>query len=270
MRFAVGVTLYNPHKEQIDNIALLAENFDKVFLFDNSEPDYIKPNYPSSDKFEILSYNENVGLSKAFNCIMDHCNDFDFLCTMDQDSKFYADDIHQIQSYIKNTDTTSMGIIAPYIDYGSGKHQQKKTIESKSWVITSGSFVNLNVVRKFNLKYDEKYFIDKFEIDMCEQIKQVGGCIIMYHKSVLHQELGEKSGHKHPNHSPLRHYYLFRNRFYFNNKWHSGICGILLSILQTVRHLCLIVMYEKNKIKKTKVLLDAYFDYKHNKLGKKS
>lgn len=269
MRFALGITLYNPSSAQILNITELEKCFDKVFLFDNSEPGYQKPNYPHSEKIEILTNGNNMGLSFAFNSIINKCQDFNFLCTMDQDSKFLRGDITKLQEYIESIDTNTVGIIAPYVDYGYGAHVLEEKIENKRWVITSGSFVNLEIIRKFDLRYDENYFIDKFEIDMCEQFKSVGCSVLMYHNSVLHQMLGENSGHKHPNHSSLRHYYLFRNRLYFNSKWYPKGNAMIKDILQTIRHIYLILLYESNKVDKIKMLKHSYVDFRKNKMGKK-
>ena len=95
-------------------------------------------------------------------------------------------------------------------------------------------------MRDKDFKYDEKYFIDKFEINLCIQTLKAGYEIIMYYGSVLNQRLGEESGHNHPNNSPFRKYYLYRNRFNFNHKFPKRV---ILNILQIVKHLLLILLY---------------------------
>ena len=269
LKFAAGVTLYNPSEKEIEHLKLLDETFEEIFLFDNSEPDYNKPQYTfSSLKFQIISENENKGLSYAFNEIIKKCDKYDFLCLLDQDSIFENDEINKIKDLLSNGDNREFGIVAPFVDYGFANHVPSKTLEKKQKVITSGSFLNLNVVRKEQIHFDENYFIDKFEIDLCQQLVVLGYNIMMYHDSVLHQSIGEKSGHSHPNHNPLRHYYLFRNRFYFNDKWYSGIKKYTLNVLQTSRHLLLIILYEKNKLNKIRMLPRALSDYMKGRMGK--
>lgn len=267
VKFAAGVTLYNPTKDELDNIALLGESFERIFLFDNSEPGYKKPTFVFDEKFEVLTENRNQGLPYAFNAIVARCTNFDFLCTLDQDSKFSPLNINKIKQYITTLDS-EIGVVAPFVDYGYEKIQPCDKTESKSWVITSGSFVNLKVLRKENIRYDENYFIDKFEIDLCEQLRNRKYPILMFYGSTLHQSLGEENGHRHSNHGVIRHYYLFRNRFYFNNKWHKGFKKYYLNILQTARHLYLILMYEEHKTRKIKTLHKAFRDYKEGRMGK--
>ena len=118
------------------------------------------------------------------------------------------------------------------------------------------------------MKYDNKYFIDKFEIDLCQQMTTRGIEVLMYHGSVLYQNLGERNGHRHPNHSALRHYYLFRNRFYFNRKWFTNIKCIVLDVLQTLKHIGLILLFEDEKMYKIQFLKKAIKDYKKGNMGK--
>lgn len=270
MRFTAGVTLYNPTEEQLARIVELQNSFDKIFLFDNSEPEYSKPLYPQSEKIVLLTENENKGLPYAFNTIIAHCHEYDFLCTLDQDSTFKQADILRIRSYIEELKNLEMiGIVAPYIDYGYNEHKNSVQVEKKNWVITSGAFVNLNIIRKEGFRYDENYFIDKFEIDLCRQMTTKGYDILMYYPSVLNQKLGETHGKVRSNHNALRHYYLFRNRFYFNNKWFYGPKKWLLNIAQTTKHLFIILKNENEKIRKLKVFVEAFLDFRKGRMGKK-
>lgn len=272
MKYAAGITLYNPTKSQISHIKEYSNSFDLVILYDNSEPDYEKPSYDIiGNKFRILTQNENKGLPFAFNAIIDECDAFDYLCTLDQDSTFSEEDIKSMKDYIETiSNQRNIGIIAPFIDYGFGSHEKNQNLEIRKWVITSGSFVNLDVLRKENIRYDNAYFIDKFEIDLCEQLRRRGYVVAMYHNSVLHQELGEASGHRHPNHNSLRHYYLFRNRFYFNSKWYTGLYKSFLNVAQTIKHVCLITLYEDRKVEKIKQLYIAYRHYRRKKMFRMS
>lgn len=270
MRFAAGITLYNYTTEQIERIRNYSKVFDAVFLFDNSDKDYQKPTIDIDKNVCILSEGQNMGLPYAFNQIIKKCDGFDFLCTLDQDSIFLSDDINHTKEWIESCNLiNNLGIVAPFVDYGHEDYLETEKVDRRKWVITSGSFVNLNILRKEGVCYDEAYFIDKFEIDLCEHLRTLGYIVLMYHGSTLHQSLGEESGHKHPNHSALRHYYLFRNRLYFNNKWHSGLYKYFLNTAQSFRHIFLIVLYEDTPFKKVREFFPACKDYLHNKLGKR-
>lgn len=271
MKFAAGITLYNPTIEELNKISKYEKCFDKIILFDNSEPNYTKPIFTFSKKFTILSDGENKGLSIAYNLIIKYLNtyDFDYLCALDQDSDFIYNEIVKIKEYLENNSSIDIGIIGPYIDYGYKQHIFKNVIEKRKWVITSGSFINLKIVREEQLLFDENYFIDKFEIDFCQQMIENNHEVLMYHYSILQQKLGEFSGYSHPNHCPLRHYYLFRNRFYFNKKWFRKPKYLFLDVLQTIKHVFLILVCENDKFNKIKELPKAYMDYKKGMMGKR-
>lgn len=270
MKFAAGITLYNYDSNTIERIRNYETAFDTIFLFDNSDPEYSHPIIITlNEKFIIITEHKNMGLPYAFNKILEKCGDYDFLCTLDQDSLFKLEDISRIKNLIESDlSLDKVGVVAPFIDYGYIKYNVSEQIDSRKWVITSGSFLNLRVIRKESIKYDEAYFIDKFEIDLCENLRKRGYQILMYHGSTLHQSLGEDSGHRHPNHSVLRHYYLFRNRFYFNRKWHGKAKRYFLNIAQTTRHMFFILMYEESKKEKIMIFRMAFKDFINNRFGR--
>lgn len=276
LRFCAGITLYNPSEENIRNIYEYKSSFEKIFIYNNSEKIVNIKILEQSEKFIIISENKNDGLPKAYNKILKICQEenIDFLCTLDQDSFFSTDDISAIKKLIENNFMEwrkKVAIIAPYIEYKKSyeKKREKRIseINEKKWVITSGSFLNIKLLKEYELNYDENYFIDKFEIDLCKKIILKKLKIYMYLKSVLYQELGEKNSKNKINHNPLRHYYLFRNRFYFNNKFYTFPKKYFLNIAQTLRHIFMIIFNEDDKLKKLKMFVKAYKDYKKNKMG---
>lgn len=269
--YGVAIPLYNPTSQQVNNIKKYKKSFDKVFIFDNSDV-MLKKIYTFDDGFIYITEDTNKGLPYAFNYILnlEECKELDFLCTIDQDSKFEINEIRLMQDKIeKDSNLDLYGIIAPYIDYGSNNVKKEDKVVEKKWVISSGSFLNLKYLYRENIKYDEKYFIDRFEVDLCKQLECKGYKILMYCGAILEQELGYSNGgnkKKYANHSVNRHYYIFRNRFYFNNKWYKGIKKFYLNFLQTLKHILDISIYEDNKIEKIKQIKKAILDY--NKMRK--
>lgn len=273
MRFVAGITLYNPTESQLEKIKKYTDSFEYVFLFNNTEQGKNVNLHFDDPRIKVLGDGSNHGLPYAFNKILEHdeCRNADFLCTLDQDSFYSFENIARMKLFLENMcDLHHVGIVGPYVDYGDGgKKIYNQSYRKQPWVITSGSFLNLHLLYSESVRYDEKYFIDKFEIDLCKQLARKGYEILMYQGSVLVQALGEESGHRHPNHSALRHYYLFRNRFYFNRKWFTPVKRLVLNSLQTVKHIGLIVLYEERKANKVLMLKEAAKDYFANRMGKK-
>ena len=173
MIFAVGVVLYNPSIEDLKKIQIYASVFDKVFIFDNSDE---MVDIPSYSNCVILGRDGNKGISVALNKITEKAleNNIDYLCTMDQDSNFREEDIKKMKKTINQGDN-NIAIYSPIVVYDN---HAKKNIDGDlsevNWVITSGSFVNLRLVEKLGIKYDEAYFIDRVDKDYCAQINKTG------------------------------------------------------------------------------------------------
>lgn len=269
--FSCGVVLYNPTDSDLIEIKRYSELFDYVYVFDNTDTNYLDVYQKSinelisCENIKYFSYKKNYGLSFAYNKFLDECNT-DYLCTMDQDSIFLRDDIINMKRKIE-TCKNDFALISPKIIYDDEKYMKRNEITKKSFVISSGSFFNIDILKKNNLKFDENYFIDRVDADICMQLINSNLDIYEYDGAFLNQNLGQKNGHKHPNHSVLRNYYIFRNRFYFNNKYFPKK-KIILNVLQVLKHISLILLFENNKLKKIGMLFLAYSDYRNNNMGK--
>lgn len=274
-KYVCGLTLYHPDMDVIDKVKEYSKIFDKIYLFDNTEKEIktvidIRKIADSCENVVYLTENNNCGLPYAFNRIIDLIeDDVDYLCTLDQDSIFRNVDIRKMFKMLDLLDNESVGIIGPHIIYDiNTKPNYDDILKKRRYLITSGSFLNIKAIRKCKIRYDENYFIDKFEIDLGQQLKINGYNLYMYYGSVLFQSLGEKDEKGRSNHSVLRHYYLFRNRFYYNNKFYGFPLKQVLNVLQTVRHISQIVFTEEEKTDKLKQLVRAYCDYKRKRMGK--
>ncbi|SDL41641.1 rhamnosyltransferase [Kandleria vitulina] len=278
MKFAAAVTLYNPTETQLRNCISYTKTFDYVFLIDNSEPSIDLSNiYLNNSKIKYIDMKGNKGLSDAFNEVLNRIDDFecDYVCTLDQDSKYFGKDIEVMKEFIVdsslkkyyNINPNNVGIYAPVIDYGGGTHSNK-LFEKRKRVITSGSFLNIKIINQLGIRYDSNYFIDRFDIDFCQQLIEKKLDIILYYKSVLYQCLGEGDNKNHSSHNLIRHYYIFRNRLYFNKKYFKPIKRYTLNFLQTLKHIIHIIIYEPNKVSKIKQLFPAIQDYYRGKMGK--
>ena len=272
MLFACCVTLYNPDNNVIKRIENYIRLFDKIYLFDNTELENYSDISRIISKLEGVEYiteNKNKGLSYALNAIMNKAleGDYDYLCTLDQDSNFQTEDIIQIKKHLESTYSDNYGIIGPHIIYHNEMYDKKDKLVDKRYIITSGGFINLRVIKKICIRFDENYFIDRVDVDFGRQIQIRGYRLGEYKGAVLYQQLGTSSGHDHPNHSPLRHYYIFRNRFYYNKKYYNYPIRFIVSLAQTAKHLILIILYESDKCEKITQLYYAYNDYRHDDMG---
>jgi len=269
MKFSVGITLYQPKDEYINRINMISEEFDKVFVYDNSF-DRVKSvdKLIKNPKVTYTFNGENKGLANAYNYFLENTLDsFDFLCILDQDSHFTNENISKMKKFLERNNNEALAIAAPSYSNLSlnNKSKNEQNIKVK-WVINSGSFLNLKLIKKHNFKYDSNYFLDRIDSDFCKMINRKNLDIIVHKKSILDQELGYLYN-KRSAHHPVRHYYIFRDRMYYNQKFYNKATSIVLSTLQSFKHLTNIIVFEDNKVKKINACVRGYKDFKDKKTG---
>lgn len=273
---AIEVVLYNPQKEDIIRLNRYLNDFDLVIFFDNTEDN--RSYLHLIEKHEKLVYihlKENMGLSYAYNYAINYCNrnKIDYLCTMDQDSIFESKDIQEIKKVIfSNDNDDKVAIYSPIIIFEGKKKssviKNKSSYTDVEWVISSGTFINLNIIIKENILFDENYFIDRVDVDFCKQIKLKGYKIIRCNKSELKQSLGELTNKGVIQHSALRYYYISRNRLYYNRKYFNFFKFISLSLIQLFKNIIRVLLFEDDKFEKIKNIFIGIDDFKKNKYGR--
>lgn len=265
LKFCAGIVLYNPTEDNISNIIKYTEEFQYVIVYDNSTEATFDRNIFIDRGIFYFRTGKNEGISKAINYIIDFCieNEIDFLCTLDQDSIFESCNIKKMKEYLERICYADIAIVAPRILYIGGKKSNcRDEISEVEWVITSGSFINIKLINEKEIRYDEKYFIDRCDRDFCKQARMAGMRILINNQSVMIQELGEEAPTGKRGHGVLRHYYCFRNRFYYNQKYYVGLERIARDCIQTIRQLYRIIVWEDDRIAKIRMLKRAIRDYR--------
>ena len=140
--------------------------------------------------------------------------------------------------------------------------------------ITSGALTKSSIYKNVGL-YDEKLFIDLVDHDYCLALNKKGFKVIQVNSAVLIHNLGDsikKSilGLKMipTNHSPLRRYYMSRNRHYIWDKYKQDFPGwVLTDKRRFITENLKIILFENNKIEKLKYIREGIRDYKNNIFG---
>lgn len=272
MRFCLGVTLYNPKAEELERISGYLPYFDKVIVYDNSLSGRARGEWLADERMEYVFAGRNDGISAAVNYMIRRCSEegLECLCTLDQDSVFEARSIRIMKRVIERKEYSDTAIFAPRVIEGRGTPllREPGTRETR-WAITSGSFLNIRLINRYHLRYDEKLFIDRCDRDFCEQARRAGLRIVVVEAAVLTQRLGERNRFGYPEHGVLRHYYIFRNRFYYNRKYYHGAERFFLNLAQTGKQIWLIVFCEGNKTRKLRQLGRAFRDYREGNMGRR-
>lgn len=269
MKFAVGFVIYNPKEKDINSIHKWLDNslFEKTLIYDNSST---RHSFTSDNRLKYFYNGKNDGLSVAYNVFISYCiqSDIDYLCLMDQDSDYPFDEVKKMIDFIKKNHSKiiRLPLIAPRSYCATSvKVQRGNKLTDANYVINSGTFLNISVLKEKTLRYDENIFLDGVDYDFCITLHKKGFPVKIYENSILMQNLGYtkvKKGKEYVCHSELRYYYIVKARKYTNIKNHGRIKGSIKSIVTLYRTILYICSIEDNKRKKIIAALKAFWGIK--------
>lgn len=264
------VVLYNPGEEVIENIKSYQSFCRKLFVMDNST--YVNQKVVSILKeFSNVVYvylEGNKGIAKALKEGMKLSieDKSDYTLTMDQDSIFPTGKLDIVKDYI-NKYKDEYAIIG--LNFNSDS-TDPKLIEEK-FLLTSGNFINNEDYQKIE-GFKEELFIDWVDFDLDEQFYQIGKKVCYINEVSLVHAIGNPKSHKLMgkkvtalNHSLVRYYYRYRNGLYLykrNKKYYKKKYKHDI-IIDRIK----ILLYEKNKHQKFKMIRKGRKDAKRNILG---
>ena len=279
MHRVAGVTvLYNPDNEVIANILSYQNQIEKLFIVDNSETENtIFADYFSSfPNICFISNKKNIGIAAALNkaAQLAITEDYNFLLTMDQDSKISDDLVKRMLTEFDGDD--KIGLIAPFVIHiENPKKPFFYGLEEITVAMTSGCIIRLSVYKKTG-GFLEKFFIDYVDNEFCLRVHLAGFKVMQLNSVYLYHRLGSTEPRKllfttvfPTNHPPFRWYYRTRNRLFVYEKY-GGQFRLYMKYDKKVflKDFLKILLYEPLKMKKIKMILHGYKDYKRNKFGK--
>ena len=285
-KVAAIIVSYNPDSNLFDSINLLLNQVEKVIIVDNgSKEKYVK--YIKSineDKIEIILNKENLGIATALNIGVRKAleNGYEWILTMDQDSKASPDMVKKMFNVYNSINREErkdiLSIFPNFVDERIQSIEENSNMNSYEYVdadITWGILLR-NVVFETVGFFDDSLFIDLVDTDFCMRLNEKGIKMIKIRDAVLYHSLGESKTIKGilgsfntSNHSALRRYYMTRNRFYIWEKY-KGLNSFTLNRDKKLfkKEFVKIILGEKDKVNKIKMVLRGYKDYKKGIKGK--
>ncbi len=266
IKYSVGVVIYYPDLDQlIHNIRSYCSANSVLIVFDNTDDAakaLVQRLALESDFPNVLYVGEgrNTGIGHALNRIFEisKSKGLTACLTMDQDSSF-----ENFNEYIefaeKNKDQFS---------YLSPAYSKDPSDIDRYF--TSGSLVTIGswaAVGGFNTQL----FIDEVDGDFVYRLQHDGFKLLKFQKSVLTHQLGESKcipvfSRKicSANHSPIRKYYIARNRTYFfirrkNMRW--------IYLKDSALKLFQFIVVEENRSIKMKMIIRGVIDGLKGDLG---
>ncbi|MBE0572452.1 MAG: glycosyltransferase [Ignavibacteriaceae bacterium] len=275
---AAAVVLFNPEPKVIENIYSYLEQVDVVYMIDNSNyiNDEIVNKMKVLDKIRYTWNGSNLGIAAALNTAAEQAihDGFNFLLTMDQDSKASIDLISKLYPIIISSD--DIGIVAAeHFDPEVHEVSERKETKEILFTMTSGNLLSLSAFKIVGSFLNE-LFIDHVDHEFCLRLRKHGYRIIKTNETYIYHKLGQavkkrifKLKFCPSNHPPIRLYYRTRNRFYVDKLYRSLFPDYLkIDRKNLIRELIEIYLFEKDLWQKSKMILRGYIHYKKNILGK--
>lgn len=275
MRIAGVVVLYYPQLDVIDNVLSYLHELDVLYVVDNSEQrnrrvvDQLKQ-YPN---VRYIGLGENYGIAYALNLALQKASTYDYLLTMDQDSRFFAGEFKKYKMKIWQNTAVEAAIYS--INYISkkecyGKKQEDKFIGA---TITSGSMINVKIANKVG-GFNTDLFIDGVDHEYCYRIGAKGYRILRFGDVFMEHHIGAPTVRRFlwrkvvpSNHNAVRRYYITRNNIYL-----YFYCGyrqnLKLLISALFKEPIKILLYENEKKRKFKAIIIGILDGIKKNMGK--
>lgn len=283
---ALIVVLYHPEKAHIDRIKKLSQRYEVIAVDNTPAP----ADYAFTQETTLVSLKDNVGIAAALNIgIMQAKKNHQFALLLDQDSDPETNLIDGLMAFYRHQEQyDDIALVAPcYYEkrlkkrshfIQKGKVTMLKTIPSGesavdiSYIITSGSLLNLSCYDHIG-PMKEDLFIDFVDIEWCLRAKSKHYRILGLPWLKMEHEIGEPPvkflGKEYVSHTPIRHYYYFRNVFillrmpYVPWQWKAA------ELLKLLPRFVVFATATSNKSKHIRHMLSGVMDGLKKKYGKK-
>lgn len=288
-KVAAIIVSYNPDKNLLDSVNLLISQVEKIIIVDNGSIEEKRKDISSikdidNERIEVIFNEENLGIATALNIGVREAlkQGFNWILTMDQDSKASKDMVEKMFEVYNNIDKKErksiLSIFPNFVDERIQSIEENSVMNTYEYVdadITSGNLVKAEVFDKVGF-FDDILFIDLVDTDFCMRLNEKNIKMIKVRDAILYHSLGESQSVKSifgkfntSNHSALRRYYMTRNRFYIWEKY-KDLNSFTLNRDKKLfkKEFIKIILGEKDKVNKIKMVFKGYKDYKKGIRGK--
>lgn len=190
---AAGIVLFNPNAKELESsIQAIQNQVSRIYLIDNTPISVGQTSFNLPSNAIIVRNNNNLGIAKALNQIMEQAAEdgFEWVLTLDQDSVFPSDGISAYEAVFADIveDKNNLGMICPVFTNRSSGNITGKTGYVDD-CITSGALVSVRAWKEVG-GYNEDYFIDLVDFEFCARLNEAGYRIYQTEAVNLSHQLG--------------------------------------------------------------------------------
>ncbi|MBK8943746.1 MAG: glycosyltransferase family 2 protein [Ignavibacteriae bacterium] len=273
------VVIYKPENNIFENINTYINQIDYLFIIDNSKEECFetKTKIHSIEKVKYIFNNDNIGIAAALNIAARKASEkgFSFLLTMDQDSRAPKNMVENLLNIYEKKE--NIGIVSPLHSNRYNTHLKFENENDEVKIaMTSGNLLSLEVFKKVG-EFRSDFFIDYVDIEFCFRLQLNSYKIIRANRIILEHNEADLSSKKilnktfYPlNHKPFRLYYKTRNLLYLRSMYKNSLPHLLkIEYDSFYRTLLKIILFEKQKFLKIKMILIGMWDYYNSIKGRK-
>jgi rhamnosyltransferase len=221
---------------------------------------------------KIIYNKHNMGISYALNQGLKQSKELGYILflTMDQDSELKENAIYEmLQVLDSDRNIISVG---PNIYNKVTKNKDSYVLVDR--LITSGNLTYTNIANEVG-GYENKLFIDGVDFDFSLKLRDTGKNIALAFKAQIIHKVGEYEDARFlfknfrlKSHSPLRHYYIYRNNLYIIKKYFSKYPLFCLKRQYAIiTYFFQVLFVQQNKIEKLHMILIGLKDSRNNIYG---
>lgn len=236
-KVAAVVLSYKPDAGIIGNIDELAKQAERVYVVNNSPDDSATADVlaplTGRDSVVVLDQDGNVGVAAGFNSGMRQAlvDGFDYVWIFDQDSTVSDGMLAALLTAFEQPGAP-VAIAGPALRAEETGHlydgESSSGIRDQVALISSGALFAREALDEIGL-HDERLFIDYVDHDISLRARRAGFRIVKVYDTVLDHRFGASVPSTFlgrriylSNYSPMRHYYMTRNRVIMVRRYGLG------------------------------------------------
>lgn len=236
-KVAAVVLSYKPDAGIVGNIDELAKQAERVYVVNNSPDDSATADVlaplTGRDSVVVLDQDGNVGVAAGFNSGMRQAlvDGFDYVWIFDQDSTVSDGMLAALLTAFEQPGAP-VAIAGPALRAEETGHlydgESSSGIRDQVALISSGALFAREALDEIGL-HDERLFIDYVDHDISLRARRAGFRIVKVYDTVLDHRFGASVPSTFlgrriylSNYSPMRHYYMTRNRVIMVRRYGLG------------------------------------------------
>ena len=271
------VVFYNPDDSAVENILTYLPKLGRLYIVDNSDTKFDVSIFSNINTPITYIYNgKNLGIASALNSGITAAgiDGFKLILTMDQDSKFCEGDFELYLNSVAQFEDPLIGMVTPFHNVGLGSSKNKEKFTTILTAMTSGNILSISHFLAIG-GFIENLFIDYVDHEFCLRLNKSNIKVIQNNMVNLVHKLGDTKAKKmlffslsYTNHNHIRRYFMTRNRLYVIKKYlrhYPLLC--LRDFKDLFVEFAKILLFEENKLKKTKSIVLGIRDFLISRYG---